>query len=36
MYEIWEGDLFLFYVDTVDEVDHYTEQGFDVRTVDMS
>ena len=36
MYEVWEGDLFLFYVDTPDEVDHYVEQGFNVRATDMS
>lgn len=36
MYEIWDGDLFLFSVDTQDEVDHYVESGFTVRAVDMS
>ncbi len=36
MYEIWDGDVFLFNVETQDDVDHYLEQGFDVRAVDMS
>ena len=36
MYEIWDGDVFLFYVDHADEADTYTESGFDVRVVDMS
>lgn len=33
MFEVWDGDVFLFYVDHAEEVDTYTESGFDVRTV---
>lgn len=36
MFEIWDGDLFLFTVDYRDEADHYAESGFKVREVDMS
>jgi hypothetical protein len=36
MYEIWDGDLFLFSVDDASEADTYTESGFDVRVADMS
>jgi hypothetical protein len=32
MYEIWDGDLFLFCVDHPDEANSYGEQGFDVVT----
>jgi len=35
MYEIWDGDVFLFCVDDTDEANHYFETGFDVRTVNM-
>lgn len=35
MYEVWDGDVFLFNVD-FDEVDFYDEQGFTVRAVDLS
>lgn len=31
MYQIWDGDLFLFSVDDADEADVYTQQGFQVR-----
>ena len=30
MYEIWDGDLFLFCVDRSDEADVYAQQGFKV------
>jgi hypothetical protein len=30
MFEIWDGDVFLFSVDTEAEADIYTEQGFKV------
>jgi hypothetical protein len=30
MYEIWDGDLFLFCVDHPDEANSYGEQGFNV------
>jgi hypothetical protein len=33
MFEIWDGDLFLFCVDHADEADVYTEQGFRVAEV---
>lgn len=36
MYEIWDGDLFLFSVDTSDEADTYSEQGFAIREADLS
>ncbi len=36
MYEIWDGDVFLFYIDTPEEADTYTESGFDVRAVELS
>ena len=36
MYEVWDGDVFLFNVDTSDEADLYIESGFTVREVDMS
>lgn len=29
MYQVWEGDLFLFYCES-DEVDLYVEQGFSI------
>lgn len=35
MYEIWDGDLFLFSVDHADEADTYSESGFTVREVTM-
>ena len=34
MFEIWDGDLFLFSVDTRDEAEHYVEAGFSIREVD--
>lgn len=36
MYEIWDGDVFLFFVDDASEADTYTESGFDVRAVSMN
>jgi hypothetical protein len=30
MYEIWDGDLFLFSVDDHEEADSYSKQGFQV------
>ena len=29
MYQVWDGDLFLFYCESV-ETDLYTEQGFTI------
>ena len=34
MYEVWDGDLFLFSVDTRDEADEQAEAGFSIREVD--
>ena len=34
MYEIWDGDLFLYCVDTVYEADEATEAGFVVKQID--
>jgi len=36
MFEIWDGDLFLFTVDSRDEADQYAESGFKIREVDLS
>ena len=36
MYEIWDGDLYLFSVDDPAEADTYSETGFNVRAVDLS
>jgi hypothetical protein len=33
MFEIWDGDLFLYAVDTRYEADEATESGFEVRTI---
>jgi hypothetical protein len=30
MYQIWDGDLFLYSVDTKDEADEASEQGFTI------
>ena len=30
MYEIWDGDVFLFSVESAGEADAYAEQGFRV------
>lgn len=31
MYEIWDGDLFLYTVDTSDEASEHREAGFTVK-----
>ena len=36
MYEVWDGDVFLYYIDTEDEVLIHTETGFVVKAVDLS
>ena len=36
MYEIWDGDLFLFSVDSELEADIYAEQGFRVLAMYLS
>jgi hypothetical protein len=36
MFEVWDGDVFLFYVDHAEEADTYTESGFDVRAINLS
>ena len=36
MYEIWDGDLFLFSVDTNDEADTYRESGFKVVETELN
>lgn len=36
MFEVWDGDVFLFCVDDSMEADTYTESGFDVRVTDPS
>ena len=36
MFEIWDGDLFLFSVESFDEADTYAESGFRVVKLDMS
>jgi len=33
MFEIWDGDLFLYAVDTEYEADEATEAGFTIRSV---
>ena len=30
MFEVWDGDLFLFSVDVREEADMYVEQGFKI------
>jgi hypothetical protein len=36
MYEIWDGDLFLYRVDTQYEADEADEAGFTVQEIDRS
>ena len=36
MYEIWDGDLFLYSVDTAYEADEAREAGFRVKALDLS
>jgi hypothetical protein len=31
MYQVWDGDLFLYYVDTEDEASEHIEAGFQVK-----
>ena len=31
MYEIWDGDLYLYSVDTLYEADEQAEAGFEIR-----
>lgn len=35
MYQVWEGDLYLFSVDDKSEADTYSEEGFTVRKVEL-
>jgi len=35
MYEIWDGDLFLYCVDTEDEAMERSEAGFSVNPIDV-
>jgi hypothetical protein len=34
MYQVWEGDLFLFTVDTYDEAQEAIEEGFTVKSLE--
>ena len=34
MYQVWDGDLFLYFVDSVYEADEAREAGFTVTQVD--
>jgi hypothetical protein len=34
MFEIWDGDLFLYSVDTVYEADEQAAAGFTIRLID--
>jgi hypothetical protein len=36
MWEVWEGDLFLFLVENQDEALRYQEAGFSIRNVDTN
>ena len=36
MFEIWDGDLFLYSVDTEYEADEAREAGFEIRSVDRA
>ena len=36
MYQVWEGDLYLFSVDDQYEADVYAEQGFRIVGIDLS
>ena len=31
MYQVWDGDLFLYYVDTEHEASEHIEAGFNVK-----
>jgi hypothetical protein len=34
MFEVWEGDLFLFIVDTLDEAQEQSEAGFTIKSME--
>jgi len=34
MFEIWDGDLFLYTVDTKYEADEQAESGFEIKQID--
>jgi hypothetical protein len=34
MFEVWEGDLFLFIVDTLDEAQEQNEAGFTIKSME--
>ena len=34
MFEIWEGDMYLYSVDTQQEADEHAEQGFTVKSLE--
>ena len=36
MFEIWDGDLFLYAVDTVYEADEQAEAGFTVKEINQN
>ena len=36
MFEIWDGDLFLFSVEDRDEAGIYAEEGYQVKALDLS
>ena len=36
MFEVWDGDLFLFTVDYAAEADMYREEGYTVKEVELS
>lgn len=35
MFEIWDGELFLYAVETKDEADEQAEAGFDIKQIDL-
>lgn len=34
MFEIWEGDMYLYTVDTQQEADEHAEQGFTIKSLE--
>ena len=36
MYQVWDGDLYLFSVDFEEEADMFREQGYTVKQVELS
>ena len=36
MYQVWDGDLFLYSVDTEYEADEAREAGFEIRSADRA